>query len=65
MAALNNHLLLAQGESSPYLSGATFAEVFVLIYWLREFSLPSVANRFELRCALKGIDIAILTSCYK
>ena len=28
--------------------GATFAAVFVLNYWLREFPLSAFANRFEL-----------------
>ena len=35
--------------------GATFAAVFVLIYWLREFPLSAVTNRFELRCQLKQL----------
>ena len=39
---------------------ATFATVFVLIYWLREFPLSAVTNRFELRCQLKQL---LLLSC--
>ena len=38
----------------PTCFGATFAAVFVLIYWLREFPLSAV-NRFELRCQLKKL----------
>ena len=28
--------------------------MFVLIYWLREFPLAAVTNRFELRCQLSN-----------
>ena len=27
----------------------------MLIYWLREFSLPAVSNRIELRCQVKQL----------
>ena len=51
--SLRCHLLLAQGESLPYWFRSNFAAVFVLIYWLREFCLSAVVNRFEMRCQLK------------
>ena len=39
--------------------GATFVAVFVLIYWLREFPLFAVPNRFELMCQFK-VTVAIV-----
>ena len=59
MTALKSHLLLAQGKGLPFWFEATSAAVFLLIYRLREFPLPAVANRFELRCQSK-ITIAIV-----
>ena len=50
--ALYNHLLLAQGERSPFWLRATFVAVFVLICWLRGLPLSAVAYRFELRYQL-------------
>ena len=47
------HLSLARGEKFHIDVRATFAAVFVLIYWLRGYRLSAVANRFELRCQLK------------
>ena len=47
--SLKRHLLLAQGVF-PTGFGATFAAVFILIYWFREFPSFVVANRFELKC---------------
>ena len=34
--------------------------VFILIYWLTEFSLSAVGNRFELRCQSKANDAIVL-----
>ena len=52
---LKNQLSLAQGESLPYLFLGNFCGCVCSIYWLREFLLSAVANRFELRCQLKQL----------
>ena len=39
---------------------ATFADLFVLNYWSREFLLSAIANRFELRCQSKATDAIVL-----
>ena len=40
----------APSESLPYWLQGNFAAMFVLNYWLKEFSLCEFANRLELRC---------------
>ena len=40
--------------------GATFVAVFILIYWLREFPLSEVTNRFELTRLLKATVAIVL-----
>ena len=43
----------APNESSAYWFQGNFAASFVLKFCLREFLLPALVNRFELRCELK------------
>ena len=38
----------------------TFAALIVLNYWLREFPLFAVANRFELKCESKATNASVL-----
>ena len=38
----------------------TFTALFVLNYWLREFSLSMIANCFELRCQSKATNAIVL-----
>ena len=45
----------APRESLPYWFQGNFAAMFVLNYWLREFPLSALANRFELRCEPKQL----------
>ena len=48
-------------EQASYLGfRATFAALFVLNYWLREFLLSAIANRFELRCQSKATVAIVL-----
>ena len=42
---------------------ATYAVVFVLIYWLREFLLSAFTNRFELRCEPKQLMLLYYKIC--
>ena len=46
ITSLKNHLSLAKRVSLPYWFGATSVSLFVLIYWLRGFSLYKNTNRF-------------------
>ena len=47
----------------PTRFGATFAAVFVLIYWLGEFTLSAVINHFELRCQLSKLLLLYYKIC--
>ena len=38
----------------------TFTALFVLNYWLREFSLSMIANCFELWCQSKATNAIVL-----
>ena len=43
--------------------GATFAAVFVLNYWLKEFLLSAFVYRFELRCEPKQLMLLYYKMC--
>ena len=48
-------------ERASYLGfKETFAALFVLNCWLREFPLSAIANRFELRCQSKPTRAIVL-----
>ena len=50
ITSLKSICRLHKARVCPTGFGASFAAMFVLNYWLREFPLSVVANRFELRC---------------
>ena len=45
----------APSESLPYWFQRNFLAMFVLSYWLSEFRLSEITNRFELRCKPKQL----------
>ena len=50
ITSLKNNPSPAPSKSLPYWFQGNRSAMFVLNYWLREFSLSAFANRFELRC---------------
>ena len=63
ITSLKSHPSPAPSESLPYWSGAAFAAMFVLNYWLKEFPLSAFSNRFELRCQLKQLLLLYYEIC--
>ena len=53
----------APGESLLYWFQGNCAAFFVLNYWLGEFILPAIANRFELRCEPKQLMLLYYKIC--
>ena len=54
---------LHKARVRPTGSGTTFAVVFALINWLREFPLSAVTNCFEMRCQLKQLLLLYYEGC--
>ena len=55
--------LLPPSESLPHWFQDNFAAMFVLNYWLRDFPLYAVTNRFELRCEPKQLMLLYYKIC--
>ena len=53
----------ALSKSLPYWFLGNFAAMFVLNYWLREFPLSAIANRFEWRCEPKQLMLLYYKIC--
>ena len=60
MTALKTTFCLNKARACPTDFRATFAAVFDLIYWFREFPLSAVANRCELRCQSRATNAIVL-----
>ena len=58
ITSFKNHMHKAR--VCPTGVGATFAACFDMNYWLREFPLSTIANRFELRCQSKATHAIVL-----